>query len=221
MNTADVITSVSVAVAAISFVVGVSAWKREFVGKRRIELAESVLALFYEAEDAIREIRNPFSYGGEGKTRKRAENEREEESQLLDKAYVVFERYKKREKLFAQLRSMRYRVMASFGSSAGDPFVELDKIINEIFLSARMLGTVYWPRQGRATMNEEEFQKHLEEMHKQESVFWYMGEEKDEISPRIHKAVEEIEAITQQAIESQAGLFDSVLKWVKSLKNGT
>ena len=47
MNIADVITAVSVAIAALAFVVGVNAWRREFVGKRRIELAENVLALFY------------------------------------------------------------------------------------------------------------------------------------------------------------------------------
>jgi len=221
MSAADLITSISVAIAAVSFVVGVSAWKREFVGKRRIELAESVLALFYEAEDAIREIRNPLSYGGEGKSRKRADGERDEESQLLDQAYVVFERYEKREKLFAQLRSLKYRVMASFGSKAGDPFVELHKVINEKFVAARMLGSHYWPRQGRVSMKEEEFRKHLEQMHKQEAVFWYMGEENDEISPRARKAVEEIEVITQQAIVSQASLFESILKWFKSLRNGT
>ncbi len=55
MNIADVITAVSVAIAALAFVVGVNAWRREFVGKRRIELAENVLALFYEAQDAILE----------------------------------------------------------------------------------------------------------------------------------------------------------------------
>ncbi len=58
MTIADAITAFSAAIAAISFVVGISTWRREFVGKRRIELAESVLALFYEAADAIQEIRS-------------------------------------------------------------------------------------------------------------------------------------------------------------------
>ena len=220
MSAADVITSISVAIAAISFVVGVSAWKREFVGKRRIELAESVLALFYEAEDAIREIRNPFSFGGEGNTRKRAEGEREEESRLLDQAYVVFERYEKREKLFAQLRSMKYRVMASFGASAGEPFNELNIAINKIFMAARMLGSHYWPRQGRARMGEKEFQKHLEKLQEYEAVFWFMGEKTDQIGPRVRKAVEGIESITRQAAASQLGLFGATKIWIQNLKKG-
>jgi len=210
---ANMITAISVLIAALSFVAGVSAWKREFVGKRRIELAESVLAMFYEAEDAIREIRNPFSFGGEGKTRKRAENEREEASQLLDQAYVVFERYQKREQLFAQLRSMRYRFMAAFSSTAAEPFDELTKVLNEIFIAARMLGTHYWPRQGRVEMKPEEFQKHLDDMHRHEAVFWYMGDDQDAISPRVHNAIKKMEAITSGAVASQTGLLDDLKNW--------
>ena len=52
----DFISSVAVLIAALTFIAGVSAWRREFVGKRRIELAESVLAMFYEAEDVIKQI---------------------------------------------------------------------------------------------------------------------------------------------------------------------
>jgi len=126
MGWAEAITAVSAAVTAGSVVWGISAWRREYVGKRQIELAESVLELFYEAEDAIREIRSPFSFTGEGSTRKKGEHESEEESRSLNNAYVVFERYQKREKLFAELRSLRYRMMATFGASAATPFDSLN-----------------------------------------------------------------------------------------------
>ncbi|MCL4409458.1 MAG: hypothetical protein M1356_03920 [Gammaproteobacteria bacterium] len=198
----------------------VTAWKHEFVGKRRIELAETVLALFYEAEDAIREIRSPFSFVGEGSSRKRSEGERQEESQLLDQAYVVFERYQKREKLFAELKAMRYRCMASFGQKAAEPFDEISKILHEIFVSARMLGSHYWPRQGRAPMSDDEFQKHLEQMEKHEAVYWYMGEDKDEISPRVKQAVSKMEKIAQGVILSYPGpgksLFSRGVQWFRS-----
>lgn len=209
MTITDVITAISVATAAIAFVVGVNAWKREFVGKRRIELAENVLALFYEAQDAIREIRNPFSYNSEGKTRKRSEHEIEEEAELLDRAHIVFERYQKREKLFAELRSIKYRVMATFGSTAGESFDELNKVLNEIFASANILGTYYWRRQGRVAMKPDEFQEHLKQMHKHEAIFWFMGEEDDEITPRIQHAVEKIEAITREASLMKASWFNN------------
>lgn len=213
----DFISSILVLIAALAFIAGVSAWKREFVGKHRIDLAESVLALFYEAEDAIRQIRSPQSFVGEGGTRKRAENELAEESRLLDQANVVFERYQEKEKLFAQIRSMRYRVMATFGPSAAEPFDELDKITNEIFQAARMLGSHYWPRQGRVEMAPEEFKKHLEEMQRYEEVFWYLGEDKDQISPRVRKTVEKIEGIIKGAFVTQESILSDVVAELKSL----
>lgn len=212
MGAADVITSVSVAVAAIAFLSGVSAWKREFVGKRRIDLAESVLALFYEAEDAIREIRNPFSFAGEGNTRKRSEHEGENESHLLDEAYVVFERYRKREQLFAQVRSMKYRFMAMFGAVAGEPFDELNKVLNEIFISAQVLSR-YWVRQGRGSLTPDESGI----MQTQEAVFWYMGDEKDAIGPRVRNAVQKVEAITNSAVITKKGLLDDITGPFRSL----
>lgn len=218
MTLADAITAFSAAIAAISFVVGISTWRREFVGKRRIELAESVLALFYEAADAIQEIRSPFGSTDEGTTRKRSEREREEDSGALDQAYVVFERYQKREKLFAELRSMKYRVMATFGANAGEPFDELSKVLNEIFFSARMLGTFYWSGKERKPYSEEELQKHYEEMQKYEAVFWYKGEQDDQIGPRVRRAVEKIEAVAKEANSSQIGWFEKMRRRYQSPK---
>jgi hypothetical protein len=213
MNANSLITSISVVIAAFSFVSGVSAWKREFTGKRQIELAESVLAMFYEVEDVIREIRNPFSSTIEGKSRQRSEYEIEEESQLLDRAFIVFERYQKREKLFAELRSIKYRFMAVFGSQAGEPFKEMENVLQEIFISARILGKHYWQRQGRVSMSEDEFQRHLEEMNKHEAVFWYMGENKDAISPRMRNVVQQVENITSAAVKSNL----DAAGWLSSL----
>ncbi len=206
MSTPNVITSVSVMIAALSFVSGVSAWKREFIGKRQIELAESVLAMFYEVEDVIREIRNPFFNNDEGKSRKRSDNERKEESELLDRAYVVFERYQKREKLFAELRSMKYRFRAAFGTQTDKPFEELDKVLKDIFISAHMLSTYYWQRQGKLEMSKSEFQKHLDEMHKHEAVLWLTDEDEDKISPRIRNVVQQVENITRDAVKANSGL---------------
>ena len=212
----DFISSISILIAALIFIAGVSAWKREFVGKRRIELAESVLALFYEAEDAIRQIRSPYSFVGEGGTRKRDDTELDSESRILDQAYVVFERHQKREQLFAQIRSMRYRVMATFGSAAADPFDELNKIIDEVLVAARMLGTHYWQRQGRVEMAPEEFKKHLEEMHSYEAVFRCTNEDTDKILPRVREVVEKIEGITKAAFVTQDSILSDVVDDIKS-----
>ena len=200
MDIAGILESVSViiasAIASFTVIYGVNAWRREYIGKRKLELAEEVLALFYEARDVISYIRNPFSFGGEGSTRMAAENESAEEKRINDQAYVVFERYNNRQELFNKLYSMRYRYMAQFGKDSAKPFDDLNKIVHEIFASARMLSH-YWKEQGRrAWRSEEEFNKHLEDMQKHESMFWEMGADKDPVLPRINAVISDIEAQT-------------------------
>ncbi len=118
----QVIQAVSLIVAAWTAIYGINAWRNEFVGKRRIELAEEVLVGFYEARDVIRIIRNPFGHVGEGSTRQAADGEPSEMKQILDNAYVVFERYEKHKEVFNRLQSLRYRFMAQFGADAARPF---------------------------------------------------------------------------------------------------
>lgn len=199
MTAADIVTAFSAVVAALSFAFGVQAWKREFVGKRRIELAESVLAKFYEAADAIRAIRSPFGRAEEGKSRQRANNETPESSELLDRAYVAFERYQRRSDLFAEIGSMKYRFMAAFGKSTGASFDELRAVVNEIFISAQMLGEVYWPRQGRE-MSEQAFEIHLRNLQEHEAIFWTTKASDDKITPRVEAILRDIEGVTQLAV---------------------
>jgi hypothetical protein len=43
----QILSSISVIIASWAAVYGIDAWKREFTGKRRIQLAEEALELFY------------------------------------------------------------------------------------------------------------------------------------------------------------------------------
>ena len=214
MTIAEGITAFSALTAAVVFFFGVSAWKREFVGKRRIELAEDVLALAYEVQEIIKFIRSPFSSTTEGKSRARNDRETAEETELLNQAYVVFERYDKMEDRLAKFKALKYRFMATFGPDSGASFEEIGQVINDIFLASRRLGSHYWPRQGRVEMTQDEFEKHLAEMHQHEHVFWYMGEENDEIGPRVVAAIQAIEQHAMEAAQRPA-IFHSA--WIDCL----
>jgi hypothetical protein len=204
MTVVNILQSISVIVTSVIvsviMIYGITTWRREYIGKRNIELAEEVLALFYEARDAIRFIRSPFGYVGEGSTRKSAPNETPEEKSINDKAYVAVERYTKRQDLFNKIHSMRYRYMAQFGKDSAKPFDDLDRIVNEILLSADML-RYYWKQQEyRQWKNKEEFQQHLDELHKYESLFWQMSPDKDLITPRVEALISEIETQSAKVI---------------------
>jgi hypothetical protein len=102
--------------------------------------------------------------------------------------------------------------MARFGRDSEAPFIELNKILKDIFISAHMLGTYYWPRQGRVGMEGEEFKKHLDKMHKQESVFWFQGEEHDKIGPRVENVIKQIENMTKATISEKDIWFKELFK---------
>jgi hypothetical protein len=203
MELSELLKNISIIIGALALISGITAWKREYIGKRKVELAEDTLMLFYQARDAIRDIRNPFGRIGEGSSRKIADNETEAETKLLNQAYVVIERYSKHEDVFNRLQSTRYRFMARFGRENEVHFIELNKVLNEIFMAADMLGTYYWQRQGRVQMGGDEFKKHLDEMYKYEAIFWFMGEEKDEIGPRVEKIINQIEKVTHDILSEK------------------
>lgn len=203
MELSELVKNISVILGALALISGIRAWKREYIGKRKVELAEDTLMLFYQARDAIRDIRNPFGRVDEGSSRKIADNETEDETKLLNQAYVVIERYNKHEDVFNKLQSTRYRFMARFGRENEAPFIELNTVLNDIFLAARMLGTYYWQRQGRVPMSGDDFKKHLDEMHKYEATFWFMGEKRDEIGPRVEKIINQIEIVTKDVLSEK------------------
>jgi hypothetical protein len=193
--------AIAVIAACWAIISGVDAWKREYIGKRKLELAEDALALFFEIKDTIAHIRSPFSNTEEGKSRKRSDRESPAESELLDRGYIVFERYESRKSVFIQFSTLKYRFMATFGSETEKIFSDTNKTLNSIFIAARLLATHYWPRQGRVHMTEQEFEKHLDDMNKHEGVFWDMLNDEDEIRSKLETIQNELEKITKPCFE--------------------
>jgi hypothetical protein len=197
--------SASIILAAGVAIFGIDAWRREYVGKRRMELAEEVLALFYQARDVIRQIRNPFGLAGEGETRKADPNESPEKKRALDNAYVVFERYNKHTELFGRLHALRYRFMAQIGIEEAKPFNDLSGILSDIFLAARQLSR-YWTRDERTLRTEAELEKHAKKVEEAESMFW-SGGTPDPIEERLEAVVRDIEHTCQRILSSKGTLF--------------
>ena len=101
------------------------------------------MALFYEAVDAVKHLRYPVSLRAEIDDIERGPGESERAFEARNNASVVFCRHKQYQQLFSKLHATRYRFMAQFGKSATKPFDELNSIVNDIILSARLLSR-YW-----------------------------------------------------------------------------
>jgi hypothetical protein len=198
---ATIAQAIAIISACWAIISGIGAWKREFIGKRKIELAEETLAAFFEIKDAIAFIRNPWSSGNEGSTRKRATYETDPESQLLDRGHVVFERYESKKDIFVHFNTLKYKFMAVFGTETEKIFLDTNKTLHSIFSSANMLATYYWQRQGRVRMEPDEFQKHLDEMHRHEGIFWDRYTDTDEIRNQLAATQQELEQVTKPCFE--------------------
>ena len=189
-----------------------NSWRREIRWKKKYELIEDTLVLFYEADEKLKIIRSPFSFSDEGTTRKKKENETPEETQLLNSSYVLYERWEKEKETFLKLQTIKFRFIAIFGKEYLRPFDEVRIIVNEIFLANNRLNDRYWRDQGKKQMADEQFQKHLKGMNEAEAKIWDMQDENDVIRIRIHKAIEQIESLYNKVLGKKYHNIPSSLK---------
>lgn len=193
------VPSIATAAAAIYGVViakaGLDKWRRETIGKRKAELAEEVIADFYQARDIIDAARSPATFAGEGETRKREAWETDSDTQTLNAYFATTERLNKRGEFFAQLYARRYRFMALFGLETAKPYDELWKIHREIIIAVRMLVMTYRQReQGSAPRDRKTW----------ETIMGWGMPEDDTIPGRLDQITEAIEKTCRPAIQEIA-----------------
>ena len=186
---------------------GLSKWRRETIGKRKAELAEEVLADFYQAREVIQSARSPMSFAHEGATRKKHEDETETETSALNSYFAIVERLEAKSEFFAQLHARQYRFLALFGPGADKSHKSLIQIYNDIVLAARSL--IYTCRQAykeqRLGLIDEESERQAtalrRRMEQKEAIIWWGAEEEDPILKRLDDAVKEIEALCRPSIQ--------------------
>ena len=198
------IANVGIAGAAICAAVlgyrGLNAWRTETIGKRKAELAEQLLADFYEARDIFRFARQPLTYSNEGSTRQKEDEETEADTQRLNTYFAISERLLKRNDFFANLLARQYRFLALFGRGSDQirPFDELFRIRNDVMRAVGMLMSTYkMHRRGEPPPD----RKLREEW---ESAIGWGDPENDAIARRLNVVVEAIEKTCRPAIEEVA-----------------
>ena len=190
----DVLESISIITVAGVAIYGIKTWRRELIGKKKHDLAEEVLTLFYQARDVFYSIRNPMGYEGEGTSRKAGKNETWREKNVLDQAYVVMERFKDHQEVFNRLNVLRYKFMALFGKNKIKPFDELDAVLKDIIIASRQLAYM-WQQQNLDFRNKSNLEKFHKEIRKYEAIFWAGLDNEDEIAKKVNSAIKGIEEI--------------------------
>lgn len=200
----DIIVSISSIVVAIATWRGLGTWRKELRGEIRYKLAERVLRLFYEARDHIRYMRSPGGWGGDGSTREPQTEESEETKKLRDQAYTIFERFEPGKGVFSELHSLRYRFEAIFKKEDIEPFIEIQKLLNKLFLAGRSLMNL-WPKQARLEKCGNNTTQLDKDIKRAELVFWESGGDKDRIQTELDEIITRIEAICSPIIKGKRG----------------
>lgn len=199
-ETTAILSNVSVIIAAWAAFVGISVWKKEFLGKRKIELAEEIFILFYQVRDAIKHIRSPASFGGEGASVKAKLDNPEETAEIPDQVFVVHERYDRHKEIFSRLQSLRYRFTLHFPEEDTKSFDEIENIVREIFSSTRKYTRI--ARVIRDSQNpDKEREKYRDKIQKCEDTFWLADEENETITPRLDSIIAKIDKICKKTVK--------------------
>jgi hypothetical protein len=135
----SILQAVSITVTALFAIAGLRAWKRQIIGKRRIEVAEEALLAAYKARNAMSYVRNPASFGGEGATRPRREGEDQGIAMARDAEFAPLERLQKANADFAELEKTRLLCEVHFGPEAAEPFNAILESRNAVWIAASTL----------------------------------------------------------------------------------
>ncbi|GAB5465302.1 MAG: hypothetical protein Kapaf2KO_07380 [Candidatus Kapaibacteriales bacterium] len=194
----DIIKSLGIIIASGVAIWGINSWRREAKWKRKYELAEEVLANFYEAFQAIRLIRSPFGYSNEGKSRPKHEDETEENSRIYDSAYVVRERYSRNKESLEKLQTLKYRFITLYGKDYEVHFEKFDQTVNRVFNASDELARLRFDSLSNKNLNQNLGLKDVkEELRK---ILYTRLDEKDEIEKELKAAIEAIELKCREII---------------------
>ncbi|WP_353191429.1 hypothetical protein [Pandoraea pnomenusa] len=213
VDVVDFFAKVAALAAAYVAFRGLYTWRRDFIGRRQLELAEDALVMFYKARDAIAAIRSPMTWGGEVGALERDDGESDFQFQSRQTVAPVFKRSESYSELFAEIEAMRYRYMARFGEGAAKPFEDMVRLRIRILLKARhyaqFYSVDYGPHDGDA------IQRQKAKRDEAESYFWPM-DDNGPVETEIARIMKEIEAQARGVMLATVADSDPVLRWFAS-----
>lgn len=167
---------------------GVNSWQDQHVWTRNAELAEELIVAAREYRHMMNRIRSPASFGGEGESRERGENESDDKRKWLDHLFVPLERLSKEQDLLNRFQSADARGRVRFGK---DVAAHLDSLLDahrKFVTNARVRYMMERDAYGKGLSQEE-----IKQKHEREKIVWTVGEP-DELDSQIGAAIEGVES---------------------------
>jgi hypothetical protein len=183
---AVILQAVAIIVTAGFAIAGLHSWRRQTLGKRKVEVAEETLVIAHKIRNAIAYARLPVHGPEEGRTRPQRGDDGAFQK-VRNSYFVPVERLRAYDDDFAKLERQRLLCETYFGAEAGKPLIELADVRRRILAAARGLLSLPVAR----PLNDRE----VASVDRWEALIWDYGEQSDELAAAVDRAVEEVEAI--------------------------
>jgi len=187
-------------IAALVAIWGINTWRRQLVGTKRYELAEQTLALFYEAQEVIREMRVGVVDKNELSGFSKPEPTETENPMVAWFNAMDAER----RALFAKLEALKFRFMATFGSEYGRAFEIFASVNGKVRHAAMRL-----PEFDQNRMSEGAWKAYK----RWDEIRYYTGET-DEIEKELSAALAPVEQLCRDVVGAKTP-WERWREWTK------
>jgi hypothetical protein len=192
---AVILQALSIMATAFFAIKGLNTWRKQLIGKRRIEVAEAALVAAYNAREAMSMIRHPAVWAGEGTTRQRESGESATLAQSRDREFITLERMKGSHSEFVELEKARVLCEVHFGPEAAAPFTAILQGRHNVFIAAStLLGYTEREPQGAG--------EHVRELRSEILEGFGRASEADKIAKKVADAVEAIDALCRRQLKA-------------------
>ncbi len=172
---------------------GLRAWRRETIGKRDIELCQTVIERFYEAEHKLGILRSPMSYSEEGATRQREPTESDTEADRRNHLFVPLARFNSQFEFWSEFLSYKFRMKALFGNEAAEAFDIVDRAARSFRAAAlTRYNALYRNPEGLNVETRDRFEK----------VIWEGLDDNDALAKAMKDAIAKMELICIPIVRS-------------------
>lgn len=184
---ADVIVAGAAVAAAWYGIKGLTAWRAEAIGRRRVEVAEDVLASFYRIRELIYDARSPFV-----STAEVVPQPGMDEKVPTSSDFAPWRRISADWPFIVEWRAKRHTFSALFGREAASHYDQIFQALNKIRIAVeQLLMEGYDP-------HDLDYRDHRQAMRR--IAFRTKSDDDDDITKMVDTAVAEIEKVCRPVI---------------------
>jgi len=158
-----------------------SAWRGELIGRRKVELAEDILAVAHEASEMIKGSRSPMAFNGEGASLNVGPDVEDDQRRNAEAMYAPAERLGAKPDLWAKIEALRFRARVYFGEPVRTAMAEVLRVRLEVHNASILLArnALRAPAQRVSHDVQERY----------EAKIWYADEPDDPLQARLDGAI--------------------------------